>query len=1257
MNVTIYWESIDITDEVIEYRRTEALCDSSGEATISIKGNSTRNLELYDSIVIYEEGIKKATLKITAIDHSMPEYNKVIHASNTQKNLFDTFISDTYNIEEYLTYKTRYWIDKFLDESDVTHSFETASDGEYLPSDLIIGGSSAGDIVNQLLQYSGWYLRYDANGNAVIGNIDFNSESYSATITDSTILSLNIIKDDSILRNRAVVWGMGIPETGHWVHADITIPSPYVRGTNDTRPVLISNHMIQDTVVANQIANKALNEFSHIKNEKRIKVAGAINIHLGQNIYVNSEYFRGVCLVTSIDVIMAQDGFITDLVLDQRCPRLVGYLNYTGGYVYAGTTGAGVWRKDISLHTWEDFSSGITDLNIIDLDVNNGVYSCVASGGYLYSRYIGDTAWSKLNPVGFVDLSGISYSPYDISCVACTINRETNTILAAYNLNNTVEEVTNGYYAVTDSGRSWIVSLYPNSTYSTKQVTWSGEQNITVLDIENAYDSTIVACLASPEGNYGEGLGVKHHQLWYDRPDTLFTSVENMYVYSGYVANRTLDRGLFSDYADYRVFPGIYGEYVFGRLENTVEGHDCTKYVFRYNYVTDVYDYIDVESFILARCNTPTDPPFGDHPNRVVTYVAVLSETQVLFSLVDYGYYRITIGEYGYYTGSKSTQYVCRADFSSLTFSEIASDYVDTTGSFEYIDENNVSCILFLDDCVGVSKTNTNTYFVTSWLMDYTYEGNNNYKLSFTVYDYYQNSFSNFIYGPMGNNDSFTYNSVFLDMGEGYLCTYLQSSTMFYDYDLVGLDTWELENYSYICVLNCNNKTITYDSLPCLVHVYSDIEAGDYFYTADGILNYYMVDSKAANFIAGYVYLPINKYTIVFNPGPSSYISPSYIKVSRNGNFEIFDIGSSPDFIYGRSTKIFGRNNLCVLFYIRYADGTYQEVLYDLDREVEIYSRVMGTTIPSWIPWMYFAVDEYTPRILALSLTSNSSPYHVYGYVHTITLDYDENTNSYSTIVTEDIPIPDDVHKPSYYSTRLELYGETITFQDAHDWNSPNTYFIYVSNLVLTDPPSSIGLNPVFTYKNNVFDYQFEAGSTDIKLDASKGSPLVIFGGNAHYNSGFLGMALQPQELSESYRYVNLITSTLSGCNFVSDSRNYGELNSTGMHYNHTGFLSNTVNAEGYSALRTIDWSWSFVYNDYVFTTETTNYTFSGLATCLETTNNQDNPYIFISTNGTPPKFYQRNTFTAKETPQTFVDRSTGLPNNEITIIRADDTI
>jgi len=53
----------------------------------------------------------------------------------------------------------------------------------------------------------------------------------------------------------------------------------------------------------------------------------------------------------------------------------------------------------------------------------------------------------------------------------------------------------------------------------------------------------------------------------------------------------------------------------------------------------------------------------------------------------------------------------------------------------------------------------------------------------------------------------------------------------------------------------------------------------------------------------------------------------------------------------------------------------------------------------------------------------------------------------------------------------------------------------------------------------------------------------------------------------------------------------------------------------------------------------------------LETSNGVD-PYFFASTSGAPSQFFQKNTGSS-----TFTEQSTGLPNNNIRIIRLDDRI
>lgn len=491
MDCTIYYNSVDITEQVIEYTRSQAICTGIGSANVIIKSNSTTVFTPYSIFEIYEDGIKKGKYYIVSIEKSIPESKIILVGQDESKKLSDYFISDSYTIES-PTY-TRYWIEKFLTEATITYTFDVAGNGELLSNNSYLGLSPASDIITQLVQQSGWYFYADSNNTIHIGNITSDLNSPVAIIYDTSILNIDLLQSDKTLRNRAVVWGSG--NSGQWIFADQEINTPYNYDDLDYRTAVLSNYNITDKSSANRLATRLLKEMEKISYIKTITIAGYINAKIGDVIAIESKYFSGLALITSIQSKTNLSGATTTLVLDEKCPRLFGFYDY-GGRVYVGTNGMGVWRKPLKyLHTWENFSTGLTNLDIKDLSVCAGVHACVSTSGELFIRYPADTQWTKFVPSGFYDPSfDIMYPTISGFCMSCTVDRITNHIQAVYNIGNPFYTLDNGLILVSGgSFRSWLVDLTNKTNYTTFPIMTSGNiYDYYAYDLDNNEETTYV---------------------------------------------------------------------------------------------------------------------------------------------------------------------------------------------------------------------------------------------------------------------------------------------------------------------------------------------------------------------------------------------------------------------------------------------------------------------------------------------------------------------------------------------------------------------------------------------------------------------------------------------------------------------------------------------------------------------------------------------------------------------------------------------
>jgi hypothetical protein len=485
----------DITDHVISYKREQQLCSGKGTFEMTLPLSYSRTFDPWDEIILFEDDIKKATYYIQTTTDDRTGGTKRIEAQDGSLKLESYFIGETYEIQEGQT--TRYYIEKFLSDATVSYSFAVSDQGSPLAAGSQLGFASAYESITTLLQQSGWYLVFNANNTAIIGKLDVGHGSYG-TVLDDYVLQIHSTKHDKMLRNRAVVWGMGDPTTSEWIFADITRHTPWDYDARDIRTVCLSNSEIESQATADRFAFTLINEFSRINHPISVNLAGVFNIAIGNAVYLK-RWYGGKHLVTTIGSEGSlASGMVTYLVLDERCPRLFGYLSTdeSATYVYAGTEGSGVYRKLLSGGaTWSNYSSGLSgwgeeEVVVTDLHIHGGALACVTDVGGAYTNSIERNNWIRFNPSGVLDVeSGTYYDGTNLLGAACTVDPITRDLI--FGVNNTLSG---------EDARSWVVGcdLLNDQKYAHQVYVGSGGSNfydLHVLDVARNATETYVSAI------------------------------------------------------------------------------------------------------------------------------------------------------------------------------------------------------------------------------------------------------------------------------------------------------------------------------------------------------------------------------------------------------------------------------------------------------------------------------------------------------------------------------------------------------------------------------------------------------------------------------------------------------------------------------------------------------------------------------------------------------------------------------------------
>jgi hypothetical protein len=486
MNHRILYKGSDIKTDVVSYERTHNICSSIGTLILSTV-RETSDFKPYEVITIEENGITKGKYYIGSVEHQLPDNVTTITCQDATKRLADYFIPDITSSGSAPSY-TRVWIEKYLQEAGVNYTFDVSDYGTLVANDTSFGRTYALGTITDLLLQSGWYMHTDTGGTIHIGKISIDMNNVALDISDNDILHIDVNKNDGMLRNKVIVWGAGNIDSQDYVFAHMEVMTPWNRDANDYRSVVLNVPLVRDNATAAGLASQVLHETQQITNIKEVTLPGYYNIQIGDTVFVDSEFYFGACIVTTLKVQNTGKDAITILTLDERCPKIIGYYDY-GDYVYIGTHGSGVWRKHLMYdHTWTNYSTGLTNLDVVDLAICGGVLACVTSDGKLYIRKASESSWIQFSALGvFLDENGVAHGTNDSSCVACAISRQDNHIFAVFNLNGQVQEgwaMGLPYYQIIGIPRSWMIDFTNRYVYKASliQVT---DYNVYSFDIDH----------------------------------------------------------------------------------------------------------------------------------------------------------------------------------------------------------------------------------------------------------------------------------------------------------------------------------------------------------------------------------------------------------------------------------------------------------------------------------------------------------------------------------------------------------------------------------------------------------------------------------------------------------------------------------------------------------------------------------------------------------------------------------------------------
>jgi hypothetical protein len=1243
MDCSVIWNGTDITNQVIYYNRTQNICSGVGTFKVNIKRGL--NIEIGHTIVLYEGGEKKGTYFIHTVSEDIPDSSITIEAQDGSKQLNDYFIAESYLID-YPTY-TRTWIEKFLSEANISYSFNTNENGSPLSNNTALGMNNLYETLTYLLQSSGWYYYFNAENVCIIGQLDVDIHNYSLKITDSDILKIDTNTNDTMLRNRSVVWGNGNPETKSWVYSDLSVDTPWNYDQEDKRTVVLTNGYIKDNATAYSINRKLLDEFSQITYLKQIDIHGPRDISLGECVFVDSTYYTGVGIVTSISSTLGKDGFFTTVILDERCPRLIGYFSL-GGYVYVGTKGAGVWRKPLKYsNVWENYSAGIVDLNIKDLSISNGIFACVTDSGHLYTRDIASSYWGKINPMPMKDVEDPEIVYSGLICTGCAVDKDTSHIYAVFT--ESKPYVLNGAISASGTPRSWLFDFPSRYYYTATPIQLSGEDGIldpdvTSWDVDSSGDSRYISAIGSTEQPLVLEGGPSY--LGYQNgnnvdPVGTFNVVFPKRINNEQPYRYNYIRSNLSTKSNCKCLSNVilHDESAFPTSVETSKNYAIYVEIDEYNnvYLAKGIAYFDTETSRFnqeitnyIKIGTYQEYNYWIYEDILANKVYVVSRNEVYDSynnwyLESFNYYIVNLNNNTYTKTQRNTYTTCKNKYFGNDFYGGETEFVMDSvfiGSRLYVliqvffnsfsgiylasfdmttgDGTTISLSTYNgSDKVLMARSiscNSSDAFVPILKFSYpkvefiisTISGTSHTETTYSVYDPTE---ENIAYTDPG----FTFFNCFLSGGKlSSDETYQMGSVEFKYVYQVGSGSYE--NHTFV-IIGLKNSTLTYQVYNRKYVVNQSYNPFyDTFKEMDGPWRY---DNNFGILNCGQFFPTISRYKEPYLiTGGTSSDEPN--KIILWNPFT--------------ATKVTEFSIYPLEYYNKYTFIDVVPRFDDSDDTILIRAGIDGGSI------ILLAIDSRS-----FTIKKRFETYNLFNLLP--------------------------------FSPRVFAVGRYLCcLQQSNTYLSGTVYtitgFIDPDNYILK---RKVGAYGIIREKEKVFTW---LGSTETldSVESSKGYPTLAYGGNPLNNNGniYFNVRITGSGENEFLWKMNLIPENY----YVSDARYFNITSGSGIS-RCIGFCQD--DPDDNSRLMIADLSLILTSGNPVFNSVIPQpwfTTFSGYVNHLETSNLGDYPYVFVSISGLPNHFYQKDSIDYLHNyPTTFIERSIGLPNKEITVIRLDDRL
>lgn len=343
---------------VRSYQRQAQLCQPGQVVTLILSTSYPYSVTPGQSVVLNEHGIKVLTGYVISTSRSRPSYDWSVEIMDTYTRAINTFIEE----EEQTTpgQDTHNWLADMASRAGLLVNIY--SEPRPVPPGVQIGLRSVSETINDILAYASSYATVDPEGTLIVRRKGTSlGGGIAPTYYYRKPIAIEDTRSDEQTRNVVKVFG-GNNNLSPYPNTIFASGRRGISGLLVDMTAVVGNPLIETQDEAARVVTYMLDELASITRQVTFIVPGDPIVRIGDNASLRHDAeghdYSVTGLVTSLSTRLDEKGYITNVTVGERCPRISGF-SETVPPIALGTRGYGAFISYTKGQGWSDFNAGL----------------------------------------------------------------------------------------------------------------------------------------------------------------------------------------------------------------------------------------------------------------------------------------------------------------------------------------------------------------------------------------------------------------------------------------------------------------------------------------------------------------------------------------------------------------------------------------------------------------------------------------------------------------------------------------------------------------------------------------------------------------------------------------------------------------------------------------------------------------------------------------------------------------------------------